>query len=271
MPKINFDNDGMVISNSKNEPLFGKEEEANLSMINKNNSVNSIGSIDDSIGTVSTSILNEMNKDGEIKAETDSEFDDYSMGSIIDMLEGDTTKSATDNEEEIKKKKEKEALIKEKINSAKKFYSVYDYQINLNHESFVKFSKIENFVIGFRYKNKIDKLNNVELMCQIINEKLKIKYVCKRVYFYETSLKLDDSKNNLLIGKYLGKRMIKGFKEELVLELKEYFWFLKIYHNRFNYVKECLEKRLNFSLGDLKSIKTYDDVYEYFSINVHLI
>ena len=240
-------------------------------MINKNNSVNSIGSIDDSIGTVSTAILNEINKDGEEKTDVGDEIDDYSIGSIIDMLEGDTNNCATDNEEEIKKKREKEAFIKEKINSGKKFYSVYDYQINLNHESFVRFSKIENFIIGFRYKNKIDKLNNVELMCQIINEKLKIKYICKRVYFYETSLKLDDSKNNPLIGKYLGKRMIKGFKEELELELKEYFWFLKIYHNRFNYVKECLEKRLNVSLMDLKSIKTYDDVYEYFSVNSHLI
>jgi len=148
---------------------------------------------------------------------------------------------STENEDNEK------AEILQKIQKCKRFYlENFNNQINLNHESFVRFSGILNFDVGYKYKNLVEKMDKVELLVQLVNERHKLRSVCKTVYFREASLKLDTATNRDLLSKYLGLG-VKENKAMVKQELKEYSWFLKVYRNRLLFV--CNELQSRFGLA----------------------
>ena len=88
------------------------------------------------------------------------------------------------------------AEILQRIQKYKRFYlENFNYQISLNHESYTRFSGISNFDVGFKYKNLVEKMDKLELLVQVVNERHKLRSVCKTVYFREASLKLDTTTN----------------------------------------------------------------------------
>ena len=91
--------------------------------------------------------------------------------------------------------------IQNRIQQAKRFYFLhFDYQVNLNHDAFVKFSPILSFKIGYKYKSLVDNMKMVELLTQVVNERVKLRGCCKTMYFREGVLKLDTHQNTMLLS-----------------------------------------------------------------------
>lgn len=154
--------------------------------------------------------------------------------------------------------------IKQRITQAKRFYYVnFDCGCDLRHESFVKYSKFPNFDIGYKYKNLVEKMDKLELLVQLVNERYKLRSTCKTMYYREASLRLDKATNVDLLSKYVGI----SFHDNKVLlkqELEEGKWFLKIYKNRLQYVAKRLETEFGLTEEEIKSVRDYDDVLVFF-------
>lgn len=153
--------------------------------------------------------------------------------------------------------------LKQLINRAKRFYlDNFNYQINLCHDSFVRLSGIRDFGVGYKYKNLVEKMEKVELLTQLVNERHKLRVVCKTMYYRETSLRLDNKTNSDLLCKYLGL----GLKENrgvVKQELKENSWFLKVYRDRLLFVSDLLESKYKLTKDEIKSVRDYDDVLNF--------
>ena len=153
--------------------------------------------------------------------------------------------------------------VESRVQEAKRFYFInFDYQVNLNRDSFIKFKPMPGFDIGYKYKNLVDRMEKVELLTQLVNERMKLRSACRTMYFREVSLRLDDKTNIKLLSKYLGV----GLKENRILikkDVEEYEWFIKIYRNRFNYVCELLQVKYNLTKNQIKNIRNYEDVINY--------
>lgn len=159
--------------------------------------------------------------------------------------------------------KDDKVEVKRKIQQAKRFYlDHFNYQVNLNHEAYVRLSGISDFGVGYRYKNLVEKMDKLELLTQLVNERYKIRTICKTMYYREASLKLDNKTNSDLLGKYLGL----GVNDNKILvkqELKENNWFLKVYRDRLLFVTDQLKDRFSLDLEEIKLIRDYDDVLSY--------
>lgn len=153
--------------------------------------------------------------------------------------------------------------IQNRIQRAKRFYFLhFDYQINLNHDSFVQFRPMISFKIGYKYKNLVDKMEKVELLTQIVNERVKLRGCCKTMYFREGVLKLDKHQNTMLLSKYLGITIRKA-NDLIKKEVQECEWFIKIYRNRLNYVSGLLQEKYSFTIDEIRNIRNYEDVINY--------
>lgn len=163
----------------------------------------------------------------------------------------------------VEPEKEDKADIELRIQQAKRFYYLhFDYQINLSNEAYVRFKSMPNFNIGYKYKNLVDKMEKVELLTQVVNERMRLRIACRTMYFREASLRLDDKTNIKLLSKYLGV----GLKENRVLikkDVEEFEWFIKIYRNRLNYVSELLQDKYGLTKDQIKNIRNYEDVINY--------
>lgn len=157
---------------------------------------------------------------------------------------------------------EKES-VERRIQEAKKFYFLhFDYQISLNHESYVRFHSIPNFNVGYKYSNLIEKMEKIELLTQVVNERMKLRAACRTMYFRETSLRLDDKTNVRLLSKYLGVSL----KENRLLikkDVEEFEWFIKIYRNRLNFVCDILRVKFGLTNDELIHVRNYEDVINY--------
>lgn len=150
--------------------------------------------------------------------------------------------------------------IKTKIAQAKRFYYLhFDSSCNLTHESFVKYSKFVDFDIGYKYKNMVEKMDKIELLVQLVNERNKLRTTCKTMYYREASLRLDKATNIDLLSKYVG---ISFHDNKILLkqELDENKWFLTVYRARLQYVAKRLEAEFGLTDIDIKSVRDYDDV-----------
>lgn len=160
--------------------------------------------------------------------------------------------------------KDEKAELKQKINTAKRFYlDHFNYQINLNHESFIRLSGIKDFGVGYKYKNLVEKMEKVELLTQLVNERHKLRLVCKTMYYREASLNLETKTNSRLLSKYMGLTVTQN-KMAVKQELKENNWFLKVYRGRLLFVCDELKKRFNLTDLEIKSIRDYDDILNLF-------
>jgi len=91
--------------------------------------------------------------------------------------------STQENPTELERKKEE---IIEAIQTAKKFYFMNtNGQLLLNHETYLRFRCIENFKTGFKYNNMVERMTDLELMCQLVNERYRIRWTCRKLYFHE--------------------------------------------------------------------------------------
>lgn len=153
--------------------------------------------------------------------------------------------------------------IQNRIQQAKRFYFLhFDYQVNLNHDSFHRFRPIASFKIGYKYKGLVDNMKKVELLTQVVNERVKLRGCCKTMYFREGVLRLDKSQNTMLLSKYLGIT-IRQANDLIKKEVQECEWFIKVYRNRLNYVCELLQEKYSFTIDEIKNIRNYEDVINY--------
>ena len=153
--------------------------------------------------------------------------------------------------------------LKQLINRAKRFYlDSFNYQINLCHDSYVRLSGIRDFGVGYKYKNLVEKMEKVELLTQLVNERHKLRVVCKTMYYRETSLRLDNKTNGDLLCKYLGLGL-KENRSVVKQELKENSWFLKVYRDRLLFVSDLLESKYKLTKDEIKSVRDYDDVLNF--------
>lgn len=153
--------------------------------------------------------------------------------------------------------------VESRIQQAKKFYFInFDYQVNLNRDSYIRFKPMPGFDIGYKYKNLVDRMEKVELLTQIVNERMKLRSSCRTMYFREVSLRIDDKTNTKLLSKYLGI----GLNQNRLLikkDVEEYEWFIKIYRNRLNYVCDILRIKFGFNRDELIHVRNYEDVINY--------
>lgn len=150
--------------------------------------------------------------------------------------------------------------VRAKIAQAKRFYfENFNYQVDLKHESFVKLAKYPNFDVGFKYKNLVEKMDKLELLVQLVNERYKLRTTCKTMYYREASLRLDKALNVDLLAKYVGVTYHEN-KQLVKQELEENAWFLKVYRARLQYVAQRLEAEFGLTDVEIKSVRDYDDV-----------
>lgn len=186
---------------------------------------------------------------------------DAASEGLIDFLE----------DEDIVNLEFKRNTLRNRIAGCKYFYTnnKFDNHINLNNQSYKRFGSIKDFGIGYKYQNLIDKMDKIELMCQLVAEREKIQEICQSLYYREASLHLTENENNKLLLKYIGgKNKSIIFRTQCEEEVKEYLWFLKVYRNRLVYIRTNLLNKDKIDIEVLKSIKSYDDVYDYFIKNM---
>ena len=166
---------------------------------------------------------------------------------------------------------EKRVILRNKINAAKRFYyEGFNDQIMLSHSTYVRFKNVKDF-IGFPWKSRIDDMKEVELVCQLVNEKNRINYTCNLLFFREAAFRLDYGIRSKLMKKYIGRSNATKFIKNINLEIVENMWFLTIYRKRFSYVKTRVFSILGGNNEFIKLFKNYDDVYDYFIANLDLI
>lgn len=230
------------------------------------NAIMKTSSVENS-GTGTTSNIDIENSDNEIINKTintepsEDEDDSGTAEGLLDFLE----------DEDIVNLDFKRETLRNRITDCKNFYTKYriDNHINLNVESYKRFGGIRDFGIGFKYQNLIDKMDKIELMCQLVAEREKIQGVCKCIYYREASLHLTENENNKLLLKYIGgKNKSILFRTQCEEEVKQYLWYLKVYRNRLIYIRTNLLNKDKIDIEVLKCIKSYDDVYDYFIKNM---
>lgn len=156
--------------------------------------------------------------------------------------------------------------VKEKVDKAKRFYlENFNSQINLNFqivESF-KLSKIPGFDIGFKYKNLVENMDDIATMTQLVNERIKIKFTCKTLFYRESALKNSDEEIRNLSRKYVGID-IDEFKEEIEKEVEMLKWVVGIYQKRFMYIRQRLEEKFHLTDVQINGIQTYENVVDFY-------
>ena len=159
---------------------------------------------------------------------------------------------------------EKRDYLRKKLDHSKRFYFESNNQLTLNRQSFLKYSGIPTFEVGYAWKNRVDRMDKIELMAQLVNEINQIKSCCLQLYYRESSCLVSTKRREKLIRKYIGKNFENEFKDMVEKEVKEFIWFLDVYKKRFLEVKNRLIKLLGIDEDFIKSIKSYEDVYDYF-------
>lgn len=159
----------------------------------------------------------------------------------------------------------KREAVENRINQAKKFYLInYNYQINLLnnlHESALKLRNSPGFTIGSRYKYIVDNLETVELLVQLINERAKIRSVCRIIFFHRSCFETETKVATRLIRKYISENVEK-IRNDLELELNEAEWALLVFKKRFNYIRNLLDSKLGDKF-DYRLINNYDNVFDF--------
>lgn len=164
----------------------------------------------------------------------------------------------------------KRNFIRRKLDFCKKFYFDANDQLLLNHRSFLKYSGISTFEVGYAWKNRVDKMDKIELLCQLVNEVNQIKACCLQLYYRESAVSVSKGRRDKLVKKYIGEGHEQEFKESVEREVKEFVWFLKVYKKRYLDIKDRIVKILGLDEEFLKSIKTFEDVYDYFIYHLDL-
>lgn len=162
------------------------------------------------------------------------------------------------------KMEEKRNYLRKKLDYNKRFYFDANDQLLLNHRSFLKYSQISTFEVGYAWKNRVDRMDKVELLSQLVNEINQIKACCLQLYYRESAVSVSKRRRHHLVEKYIGGGHEKDFNESVEREVKEFVWFLKVYKKRYLDIKDRVVRVLGLDEDLIKSIKTYDDVYDYF-------
>lgn len=163
-----------------------------------------------------------------------------------------------------RKMEEKRDYLRRKLDRSKRFYYDANDQLALNRQSFLRYSGIPTFEVGYAWKNRVDRMDKIELMAQLVNEITQIRNCCLQLYYRESSCCVSKKRRERLISKYIGKTHENQFKEVIEKEVKEFVWFLEVYKKRYLDVKNRLVRTLGLEDDFLKSIKSYEDVYDYF-------
>lgn len=223
---------------------------------------------DEIVSSGSTTVLCDSNKDVEnrdpnIPDDNDDFRDDLVEGVDEEFLNGflDEKKESVVYNHEMENKRN---FIRRKLDFCKKFYFDANDQLLLNHRSFLKYSGITTFEVGYAWKNRVDKMDKIELLCQLVNEVNQIKACCLQLYYRESAVSVSKGRREKLVKKYIGIGHEKDFNESVEREVKEFVWFLKTYKKRYLDVKDRVMKVLGLDEEFLKSIKTFEDVYDYF-------
>lgn len=162
------------------------------------------------------------------------------------------------------KMEEKRNYLRKKLDYNKRFYFDANDQLLLNHRSFLKYSQISTFEVGYAWKNRVDRMDKVELLSQLVNEINQIKACCLQLYYRESAVSVSKRRRHHLVEKYIGSGHEKDFNESVEREVKEFVWFLKVYKKRYLDIKDRVVRILGLDEDLIKSIKTYEDVYDYF-------
>lgn len=153
----------------------------------------------------------------------------------------DETITVVKNETELEKSR-----IKQEIQDSSEFYKKnWNNQILLKEESYLKFSKIKDFGVGYRYENLIGKMDLIQLLTQFVNESNQIRYVCRKIYFIESGIKEGSVENKSRLLKKLisnSELVLDKFRSDLKLKKDQWYWILSVYRQRYLFVKGKLKQ-----------------------------
>lgn len=176
----------------------------------------------------------------------------------------DETIVVTKNEFEIQKSR-----IKQEIIDSSEFYKKHwNNQILLKEESYLKFAKIKNFGVGYRYENLINKMGLIQLLTQYVNESNQIRFVCRKIYFIECGIKEGsiESKSKLLKKLISNSELVLDqFRTDLKLKKEQWYWILSVYRQRYLFVKEKLKQysELDGLYEVWRKIHDYEVLYDF--------
>lgn len=222
----------------------------------------------DSSGPTEIYDHNENNENYDPNVPMDDNDDDNDNVPLVEGVDEDFLNGFLDEGKDSvvynNKMEEKRNYLRKKLDYNKRFYFDANDQLLLNHRSFLKYSQISTFEVGYAWKNRVDRMDKVELLSQLVNEINQIKACCLQLYYRESAVSVSKRRRHHLVEKYIGSGHEKDFNESVEREVKEFVWFLKVYKKRYLDIKDRVVKILGLDEDLIKSIKTYDDVYDYF-------
>lgn len=272
IPKSNGNTVPVVPSNDNSDRLrYVNTDRRNASNVSETFPIHDEGSFEN-LDSPNSPLLFDDNENVETNrpsSTVENNMDDDDLDdTIADGVDENFLSSINDEKKESviynHQMEEKRDYLRGKLNRSKKFYFEYNDQLNLNRQSFLRYSGIPTFDVGYAWKNRVDRMDKVELMTQLVNELNQIKNCCLQLYYRESSVSVNKTKRLKLVEKYIGKTHEKEFKTAIEKEVKEYVWFLNVYKKRYLDVKKRLIRILGVDEEFIKSIKNYDDVYDYF-------
>lgn len=161
----------------------------------------------------------------------------------------------------------KDKELQDKIDSNKWFYlknQKYDYII-LKKTVYDRYKNDTSF-IGNIYTNSFENEEDmVVLLTQFVNEKKEMKKLGKMLFYRELYLSTYKNKSvNQLFKRYIGET-----EQLFVYDCKNYVnyyrWCFLVHKNRLEFIKNRINSLVIGSDNlNLKSIRNYDDVFNYF-------
>lgn len=192
----------------------------------------------------------------------DDYFSDFSI-SDIDLTQFYSTDSAKD---------EKIEELRKKIEQFKWFYlknEKFDIIALRKKTVYEKFKSDKGF-IGNKFKEVFQaEEDKCKLVCQLVNEREKMKATGKVLFFRELYL---STRKNVSVQKLF--KMYIGDEDDTAFAINEkgnvdyYRWCFLVHKNRFNYILNCLKGiDLELDLNEIKNVKNYNDVFDYCKIH----
>lgn len=164
------------------------------------------------------------------------------------------------------KSKDKEDEINQQINKFRYFYLVNGklWSVSLNNKDLYKKYKSDDQFIGNKFKEVLEKDNELALLVQVVNERFEMKNIGKYLFYREIYLHTYENKSiKKLFLTYIGEE-----EETFIYNEREnvryYRWKFKVHKNRLVFVSSLLKDNFNVSIEEVRNVKNYNDVLKYF-------
>lgn len=155
--------------------------------------------------------------------------------------------------------------LEEEVKKYKWFYLKNKdvFSISLDKKSFYLSKRSDKGFIGSKFKEMIDITNKVQLLTQIVNERMEMKSIGKFLFYRELYISVRENKSvKKLFNNYINENETYFLKnEKSCIEFNQ--WKFLVHKNRLVYCCELLIHEFNINKKKLACIRNYEDILNY--------